>query len=450
MAFSSDGKTLAAGYRGPGGGVVLWDVTTRKRLVPDALSLTEGELSSVAFSSNGKLLAVGYRGRRGTVQKVGAPPGGPHSFVGHGSGGVVLWDMTANKRLVEGTLEVREGRVSSVAFSSDGKTLAAGYEGNEGQLYGDAIRRKHPRQDPLQVKQIAVFGMASSSDGKTLAALDLFMDGGVVLWDTTTRRRLAGGTLRVKESLVESVAFSGDGKTLAAGCRYHRGLVLWDVTTRKRLTLNPLPAEEEADLSGVSSVAFSSDGKTLAAGHDEGGVVLWNVTTRKPLALCVHYRLPSQMVPWEETIHKPSVRPVGTGVDVSSVAFSSDGKILAAGYAGRLVLWDVTRNERSAANPLPMKEGLVESVAFSSDGKTLAAGYYGPIGNGGVALWDVTTREPLAADPESWQRHAGQIANRNLTRAEWQQYFPEEPYHQTFEDLPVPPEEKPSKGNRTL
>ena len=52
-----------------------------------------------------------------------------------------------------------------------------------------------------------------------------------------------------------------------------------------------------------------------------------------------------------------------------------------------------------------------------------------------MLLWDV--------DLESWQRRAGQIANRNFTREEWREYFPETPYHATFPDLPVPPEVTP-------
>jgi hypothetical protein len=48
-------------------------------------------------------------------------------------------------------------------------------------------------------------------------------------------------------------------------------------------------------------------------------------------------------------------------------------------------------------------------------------------------LWDV--------DLNSWQQIAGRIANRNFTRDEWRQYFPDEAYRPTFPDLPVPPEE---------
>ena len=63
-----------------------------------------------------------------------------------------------------------------------------------------------------------------------------------------------------------------------------------------------------------------------------------------------------------------------------SVAFSPDGKTLAAGYGvggggGGVVLWDVAARKRLADDPLPVKEGYVQSVAFSPDGKTLAAGY---------------------------------------------------------------------------
>jgi hypothetical protein len=124
--------------------------------------------------------------------------------------------------------------------------------------------------------------------------------------------------------------------------------------------------------------------------------------------------------------------------DVRSVAFSPDGKTLAAGYGvggvggGGAVLWDVSARKRLAEDPLPVREGDVWSVAFSPDGKTLAAGYGGVVGGGGAVLWDV--------DLNSWQRLAGRIANRNFTRDEWRQYFPEEPYRPTFPDLPVSPE----------
>ena len=69
-------------------------------------------------------------------------------------------------------------------------------------------------------------------------------------------------------------------------------------------------------------------------------------------------------------------------------------------------------------------------MAFSPDGKTLAAGYGGGGLGGGVVLWDV--------DLESWQRLAGRIANRNFTRDEWRQYFPDKPYRRTIRSLPWP------------
>jgi hypothetical protein len=70
-------------------------------------------------------------------------------------------------------------------------------------------------------------------------------------------------------------------------------------------------------------------------------------------------------------------------------------------------------------------------VAISPDSHTLAAGY-----NDRVALWHI--------DLESWQRVAGRVANRNFTRDEWRQFFPEKPeYRPTLPDLPVPPEVTP-------
>ena len=66
---------------------------------------------------------------------------------------------------------------------------------------------------------------------------------------------------------------------------------------------------------------------------------------------------------------------------VSSVAFSPDGKTLAAGYRsaaaarGCGALGHGCDASGSKKKPLAVTEGYVKSVAFSPDGKTLAAGY---------------------------------------------------------------------------
>jgi WD40 repeat protein len=119
------------------------------------------------------------------------------------------------------------------------------------------------------------------------------------------------------------------------------------------------------------------------------------------------------------------------------MAFSPDGKALAAGYGtvggGGVVVWDVAARHRLAEAPLPVEEDCVESVAFSPDGKALAAGAGDSSGRGSsVVVWDM--------DFESWKRRAARIANRNFSRDEWRQYLPDEPYRPTFPELPVPPE----------
>ena len=56
------------------------------------------------------------------------------------------------------------------------------------------------------------------------------------------------------------------------------------------------------------------------------------------------------------------------------MAFSPDGKTLAAGAAdGTVRLWDMATRQ-PIGNPLNGHGGAVNSVAFSPDGKTLAAG----------------------------------------------------------------------------
>jgi hypothetical protein len=127
---------------------------------------------------------------------------------------------------------------------------------------------------------------------------------------------------------------------------------------------------------------------------------------------------------------------------VTSLAVSAGERAMAAGFDANdgeddgLVLWNSVGPERLVQVPFEVKERRVSDVAFGTDGKTVAAGYVGILGDGGVVVWDV--------DLESWQRLASQIANRNLSRHEWRELFPNKTYRPTFAKLPVPPEIDPN------
>ena len=244
VAFSPDGATLAgAEYltsSNPSENIdeiSIWDALTGRRKL--TISGT-GYVGSLAFSPDGNTLAGESHQWSESHQRDEYP--------------IQLWDVTTGQHVL--TFAGYTGRIHSLAYSTDGSTLASGNHDGTIRLWDASTGRE---KLAFEAHEHYVSSVVYSSDGKTLASAG--WDNLVRFWDAATGRHklIISGHL----NYVRSVAFSPDGRTLASGSSF--SIRLWDVdNTRLRSTI--------AGLEVRVNVAFSPDGKMLASASGWG---LW-------------------------------------------------------------------------------------------------------------------------------------------------------------------------------
>jgi WD40 repeat protein len=209
----------------------------------------------------------------------------------------------------------------------------------------------------------------------------------------------------------EVLSFSGDGRVLAVFCSggASRGLQLVDIG---RAGFSPRLALQS--LAEGGSIAFAPDGRLVFA-HGDGLVELVDI---------------------EHGISGPRMLGLPAGSSPTGVAVSPDELLVASIELERadkttIRLWDVQTDQLVAIIPLP---GLVGGTASAFTGRSLTVRGYVPITDYSKPAPSLAVR--LDLDPASWERRACVVANRNLTRAEWQQYVPGRPYEKVCRELP--------------
>jgi WD40 repeat protein/tRNA A-37 threonylcarbamoyl transferase component Bud32 len=404
LLFSPDGRTLVS--TGADGAVTLWDVDTLT--IREALRGHSEAAWQPVFSPDGKTL-----------------------YTTSNDGTAIAWDMTQKRRFGQ---QFRFARGQGVLgwpyeyvakFSPDGRLIAVGLKNR-----GIEVRAASDLS-PTGVRLLRTGGevtaLAFGRDGRTLAAVT--RSGMATVWDLKSRS-LQRGPFRVDSTSAVGVSISADGGMLATAGEH--GAELWNVATGDSLG-------HIGDYSAPGDIAFSPTGPLVAFVRDGylagggGDVEIWDAARRSrvrkiradalnafgwALAFSPDGRtiatggLDTLVHFWDVRTGK-LVRELqqNVGSAVLSLEFSPDGRILAiSGGEAFASLWDVAKGV--PIGPKLRVGGGEVSLDISPDGRRLLTTH----GNGKATIWNI--------DPASWSQRACRLANRALTREEWEEFLP--------------------------
>jgi WD40 repeat protein len=236
-------------------------------------------------------------------------------------------------------------QIGSLAYSPDGKLLAAGTF--------KAVRLLNPATNQtiatLDGEAEQVRALAFSPDGKLLAAAGGLpaQRGEVKIWNVIDLKIDAlkpTVTIAGHHDCIYAVAFSPDGQTLATAS-YDKLIKLW----------NPVSGEEirtlKDHIDAVYDLKFTSDGKRLISASADRSVKVWNPATG-------------------ERLYTMSESTDG----LNTVAVDPAGKYVAAGGADKSIrIWQLGEKSATLKNSLIAHEDAILRLAFSPDGQTLVS-----------------------------------------------------------------------------
>jgi WD40 repeat protein/serine/threonine protein kinase len=403
LDLSLDGKLLLASATTEGTLVVLYRAGQEK---PTVLNEDKGGYNRLqgAIAPDGQLAAVGVAGNyvecydtnsttrkavrelrtRGPVERIAFSPDGSQLAVGERTGLVTLWRLprpllvpderpaaqvlmrTAAGQPVARNLKGHEAAIAALAFTADGRKVIAIAIDKTARCW-DLGEQEEAR---VLKKGRQIDSLNYSPDGRYLVESSIF--DGIRVHDLMTKDPPHLLTTRPSRRAV----FSPDGRTIAGGPD-HR-VVLWDAKTGDLLAslaeADPAERDPVNGFSNLGALAFSPDGRWLAAGF--GGLYSWpRDVPQKVTVFDIAQR----------TVH----RTLATPTQVSAVAFSADGKLMAAaGHDGTVWLWDTSSwDEIACWRPAGTEYGSILFVSGGQAGDILATGSR----SGRIDLWDVRT-----------------------------------------------------------
>jgi WD40 repeat protein len=486
IAFSPSGKILASGS--DDNTVILWKIDDLEKIQPIGEPLT-GHLDwvySVVFIDEDLLASASVDGT------------------------VALWDTQSLKNV--DLLTGHSDWVTRLAISPDKRILASASDDKTIILW-DAQGNRKPFGDPLEVPNLFPFSIGFDPGSGILASGIIDREGRVLFWDINKRSQVSG--VINTSSIPSALAYSLDGKRFATGGS--DGTIMYWNFDPQTPTLQGQSPNGHSDL--IFRLSFSNDGSLLASTSLDGVGNIWDLNT-EPMMIKQTLNLLNEYAESSVLIFSPSDRNLiaygsennvvlrnmdtqkeetypGLLDTVTDIAFSPDGKMLAASSYGNIILLDLSADEKRAVPFISQTGNIGEiwRITFSPDGKTLVSSGCGTVDSQAncienqIYLWDVESTQLIGSialgektpspilpfalafspdgkylvsagcteitgagctkgqlylwiiAPERWIENSCGRAGRNLTRAEWEKFGFTEPYRQTCDQWPLEPTE---------
>jgi WD40 repeat protein len=374
-------------------------------------------------------------GHTNSVYSVAFSPDGHTLASGSRDNTLKLWNWQTGQELRTLKWNANSFASPTIAFSPDGKILAAQTEGDiklwdvetgkelrtvSGLLLGlspdskqllalTAIDSGKPKLLDIQTGQEFAVAYSNnspfskytalttklSSDRKILATGSA--DKTVKLWDFQTGQELK--TFLGHSEVVISIAFSPDGKLLASGSS-DETIKLWDIASGQAIKTIKGHAGD------VLSVAFSSDGKIIVSGSEDRTIKLWDVASGLELknltgAMCPVTELTvtlrggmlvtncsDTIKLWDLASRKGVIILKGHTAFITSFDISPEGKILASsGFDKTIKLWDMSSGQ--LLKTMTQHGDVIQSIRFSPTGNLLVSDTKQLLVSDSSKLWDV-------------------------------------------------------------
>jgi len=376
VAISPDGTVIAAG-------VEQYNASTQ----------TEFGAVQIWRISDGQLVR-NFTGYGAVVNSVAFSPDGQYVASGSSDRSVKVW------RLADGTLVSSRSdhvqRVNSVAFSPNGQWLASGSDDDTAKLYRTS--------DWGLVQTFTghtndVLSVAFSPDSKRLATGS--WDGTTRLWYVTNA---SPPLLLMHGSNVFCVAFSPDGKLLASSA-WNGSIKLWD--SRRGVLVDTLLGHSAP----VLTLAFTPDSQILASGSwsPEFAIKVWGRTGLSPpyrllFTVTNHSTSINELIftsndklisgadttaRFWEGLNGRFLRMISAATSVTTMAVSPDGQLIALPGANHTVKIYHT-GDGTLVQTLVGHTQDITGLAFSHDGSLLASGAFFDGSNDVIKLWNVS------------------------------------------------------------